>query len=313
MLLLETERYILESTLLLKPYPEDAPIMSLKECLPYFTKMIDNGEAVYFMRNNRIQIRIKSYSRCKTKGKKSITFLIQYTDADASDPAFGHMETGETRLVEKQEKEGLTVTAHLVIGLKPINDAMPNVHYAVLENVNGITKTNINSAFTSMLHSCTNFEFNDDGSNKKCRPMFELNMNASKTLEDLLSRGFVSGFKAIKYRKKSILDEEGDLEVQEECLEIRAKRKKGQAAVDLIKRAAKIVNKQDYSRLMIKYQDENNRQKTLDMSTDENNWADTMFGKSEKVYLGDVIQQCEKTIHEELNKKMQNYLFTMYT
>ncbi|MEZ9319857.1 hypothetical protein AB4161_05695 [Vibrio sp. 10N.286.51.E5] len=317
MLLLETERFILETTFALNPYPVDAPIMTLEQCLPYLKLMIENDKAVYTMRRDTAQLRISDFSYSdyeeEGKGKGAITLLLQYTDSRASNPSFGHMETGLTRTVVKEDGEGLSVTAHFTIEINPINEAMPTVHNAVLEEVGGITKTVINSALTSMLRECTNFEFRDEntGRTKKCRPQVKIDTNAGQKLEDIMKKGKISGFSAVKYKAENKMDEEGELEIQQEAIIIKSPRKRGQPAIDLIKKVAKLTNAQNYSRLMVRYQDANNKQKSLNISTREEDFADGLFGKSERIILGDNIQQCEPEIHEELRGKMVNYLMKM--
>ncbi|EIO5098533.1 TPA: hypothetical protein ACVU38_003851 [Vibrio parahaemolyticus] len=315
MLLLETERFIIETTLALQPHPNDAPIMTLNECLPHLLELVDEDKAVYSMRHDRAQIRITDYTKWEydEEGEGAITLLLQYTDSEASDPSFGNMDTGETRTVEKEEDEGLSVTAHLTVELQPAAKGMPNVYNAVLEEVNGINKTNINSALTSMLNDCTDFEFFDENvrRTKKCRPMARLDVNAGHKLEELVDKGFVAGFKAVKYKTENKLDEEGDLELLEESIVIGSKRKRGKAAMELIKKAAQIANKQNFSRLMVRYQDDNKKSKTFNISTREENFANGLFGKSEKIILGDTIQQCESEVHEELSEKMVDYLIKM--
>ncbi|OCH04990.1 hypothetical protein [Aliivibrio fischeri] len=318
MLLLETERYIVETTLALTSIPTDAPTITLLECLPELKKSIDNGTAVYSMRKGRVQIRIKQYEERlydenDVNSGTALALLIQYVDSDASDPSFGKMDTGEIRVVEKEDNEGLSVTAHLVIELKSINEAMPAVHNAVLEDVNGINKTNISSALTKILHDCTDFEFMNEETRKlnKCRPRVKLDINAGHKLKELLDKGFVAGFKAVKYKTDVVLDDEGDLELKEECIILKSKHKRGEAALDMIKRAAKFAKNQEYSRLMVRYQDDNKKQSTLNVSTREEDFTNGLFGKSEKVILGETIQQCEKKIHEELASKMVSCLIKM--
>ncbi|MEZ9627854.1 hypothetical protein [Aliivibrio fischeri] len=318
MLLLETERYIVETTLALTPIPTCAPIITLSDCLTDLKSAIDNGTAVYSMRNERVQIRIKQYTELfldkdnEEKGK-ALALLIQYVDSDASDPSFGKMDTGDIRVVPKEENEGLSVTAHLVIDLKSINEAMPTVHHAVLEDVNGINKTNISSALTRILRDCTDLDFiNEENQNRnKCRPQVKLDVNAGHKLKELLDKGFVAGFKAVKYQTDVKLDEEGDLELKEECIILKSKHKRGEAALEMIKKAAKLAKDKEFSRLMVRYQNDNKKQSTFNVSTREENFTDGLFAKSEKIILTDTIQQCEKELHKELTKKMVNYLLTM--
>ncbi|MGD1468461.1 hypothetical protein [Vibrio harveyi] len=315
MLLLETERFILETTFALQPLPTDAPLITLADCLPHLLSMIDEDKAVYSMRHDRAQMRITDYLErdYDEEGKGAVTLLLQFTDSDASDPSFGNMETGETRTVEKEEDEGLSVTAHLTIETHPINEGMPNVHNAVLEEVNGINKTNINSALTRMFRECTDLDFIDENTKKrkKCRPQVRLDVNAGHKLEELMQKGFVAGFKAVKYKAENKLDEEGDLEIQEESILLKSKKKRGKAALELIKKAAKFANDQQFSRLMVRYQDDNRKHKTFNISTREEDFANGLFGKSEKILLENVIQQCESEIHAELSEKMVNYLKKM--
>lgn len=318
MLLLETQRYIIETTFALNPIPKESPTITLEHCLPNLKMAIEHGTAIHSMRDGRVQIRIKQYEEFlydkedEEKGS-ALVFLIQYVDSDASEPSFGKMDTGDIRVFEKEDDEGLSVTAHLVVELKPISDAMPAVHNAVLEDVNGINKTNISSALTKIFHNCTDLSFINEETkkNNKCRPKITLDINAGHKLDELFKKGFISGFKAVKYHTDVKLDDEGDLEIKEESIVFSSSRKRGEAAIEMIKKAAKLTNEKEFSHLMVRYQGDNNKQSTFKVDTRDENFIEGLFGKSEKVILGDTIQQCEKNIHQELTGKMVNYLINM--
>jgi len=309
MLLLENERYVIECTLALKPFPASAPNMPLRECIPDLIKLIDSGKAMYPMKKGLASLRIQDYKI----DDNHITLLLQYADSNVSDPSFSKLKTGQTRREKKRAGEGIATTAHLILNLDPTNESEPHFYEALLEEVSGINKTNISSAITKFLDECTNFHFKNGNKkeSKPCRPRFILELNAGHALEKILSKGWVTGFSAIRHITDNKLDEHAEFKIEEERITIHSKKVSGSKALEKIKKLAGIISDRSYSRLLVRHQDENKRQSTLNIDTREKDLATKIFSKSEKMILGDTIQQCEENIHGELQGKMATYLNKM--
>lgn len=310
MLLQDNERYIIECSLKLSPFPDNAPSMTLEQCAPYLTELIDEGKAVYVYQKEMCSLRIKDYDY----SDGYLTLLLQLADKKASDPAFSHFETGETRTEKKRENEGIASTAHLVIAVKPGNEDFPNMYDAVLEEVSGITKTIVGQALTKFFDEATDFDFKspDTGRKIRCRPKVELEAHPSHALGEMLKKGWVTGFSVVKTKADARMDEDSGLKVEEEQLKIKVeKRSRSEKAMQQIKQLLDFAVDNKYSKVVVRYLDANKRHKSLPISAREKNVADMFFSKSDKITLASNIKQCEDKIHEELDEKLCQKLAEM--
>lgn len=310
MLLQDNERYVIECSLQMQPYPDNAPNMPLTACVPHLTQLIDDGNAVYVYQKDTCSLRITDYDH----SDGYLTLLLQIADKKASDPAFSDFETGVTRTEKKRDNEGIAATAHLVISTTPSDEDFPNMYDAVLEEVSGVTKTVVSQALTKFFDEATDFDFVNPDSGKKirCRPRISLQAHPSHALSEMLKKGWVTGFSVVKNRADDRLDEYEGLSVEAEQLTIKVeKRSRAQKALDQIKRLQRFAVESKYSKVIVKYLDSNKRHKSLSISAREENIADKFFSKSDKVTLETDIEQCQKTIHEEFDEKLCRKLAEM--
>lgn len=307
MLLSERERYVLECQITSTTTPDKAPPIYLNKYIHHLKRLAENGDALYKMSNGRVAIRL-----VKVKIFEDVSVLLfQYTNKDLSNPSFSEIQTGKTRVAKKKNGEGISVSAHLCINNKPSNETLPEVNTALLEEVHGLSKINVNAALSSFIKKSTNFSYTDPETKKehKCNPRARIDYNANQNLKTLLSKGSITGFQAVKSSSVPSLDEKGQIQVEEETLKLRVARTTGDEALNLINKAVSLVKQKQYSELAVRYVDENNRHKTLGVSTREQNIREKVFAKSEKIVLeGSIINQCEEEIHEELFDKMRSYL-----
>lgn len=306
MLLSERERYVLECQVSHTTVPDKAPPIYLKDCLPHLKKLADDGKALYKLNLGRIAIRL-----VEVELYDDVTLMLfQYSNKDLSNPSFSEINTGKTRVARKKTGEGLSVSAHLCIKNTPSNEKFPNINDALLEEVHGLSKANVNAALSSFIRMCTDFSYTEPETNKdvKCRARLRIDYNANQNLKSLMGKGWVTGFKATRNSSVPALDEKGLLQIEEESLTLRVVKTAGDEALSLISQAISKVKGRQYSELAVRYVDENNRHKTLTLSTREQNLKEKVFAKSEKILLDTIINQCEETKHEELFKKMKDYL-----
>lgn len=302
MLLLEYQRFALECSMILNKTPEDAPKIKLENILLPLKKYIDEKKAIHTTMGGRKTFIIREMHIDDHK----IVFLMQYADMDATDPSFTNIGTGTTRTETKKEGEGISVSAHLVLSRSPQSVLRDVVHDAILEEVPGLSKTVLKAGLNAILHECTALEFEHPESNRilKCRPLIGLDYNAGEKLEDLLKHGSVTGFVATRASAIDKLDEDGELFVSQERMEIRVKKSRGQKAIDMIKKARDAVQGREYTRLMIRYEGDDKRTKSLEVQTREQNIAEKFFAKNYKIDVEHKVEQCQDTIHIELVDKM---------
>ena len=310
MLLQDNERYVNECSLVLSPYPDTAPIMNLEACAHHLCKHIDDKKAVYVYQKDTCSLRITDYDY----SDGYLTLLLQVADKKASDPAFSHFETGITRTEKKRDNEGIASTAHLAIAVKPSDEDFPNIYDAVLEEVSGVTKTIVSQALTKFLDDATDFDFKspDSGNIIKCRPKASLQAHPSHALSEMLKKGWVTGFSVVKNRTDDRLDEFDGLSVEAEHLTIKVeKRSRAEKAMEQIKKLQRFAISSKYSKIVVRYLDSNKRNKSLQISAREENIADKFFSKADKITLETDIEQCQKAIHEEFDRKLCEKLADM--
>lgn len=309
MILEDYGRYVIDCDLELGRIPDDAPHIPLTQCLPYLLKLIDAGKAVYEFKKGEAVARILSYEEVPNK---SITLLFQLADTNASDPAFAKLETGVSRVVRKGDGEGLAATAHLVISLFFNDTATTEIYTAVFEEVPGVTRTLIGAVMTALFHEVTDFEFDRDKDGKhsrcKCRPRVSLIPLSAQNLSDCLKDGWLLGFSAVRKIKDQVLDEEGDIKIEESRLVLKTKKSGAQRAIDLVKRTVSLVHKQGYTDLRIMYEDENKRKKSIPINPKRQDLQASVFIRSEYVHLPVRIEQCQSEIHTDLVKEMRTIL-----
>ncbi|EGQ9248532.1 hypothetical protein F9H63_15115 [Vibrio parahaemolyticus] len=306
----DNERYVNECSLELSPYPDNAPIMTLEDCAPHLCKLIDEKKAVYVFQKETCSLRITDYDY----SDGYLTLLLQVADKKASDPAFSHFETGETRTEKKRENEGIASTAHLVISVKPNDNDFPNIYDAVLEEVSGVTKTIVSQALTKFLDDATDFDFKspDSGKNIRCRPRASLQAHPSHALSEMLKKGWVTGFSVVKNRADDRLDEFEGMSVEAEHLTIKVeKRSRAEKALEQIRKLQRFAINSKYSKIVVRYLDSNKRNKSLQISAREENIADKFFSKADKIILESDIEQCQRKIHEEFDRKLCEKLVEM--
>lgn len=302
-------RYVIDCELELGSIPEDAPHIPLRQCLPYLLELIDDEKAVYDFKKGEAVARILAYELVPDE---SVTLLFQLADTNASDPAFAELDTGVSRVVRKGVGEGLAATAHLVISLEPENAAFPEVYNAVFEEVPGLTRTLIGAVMTALFNEAVEFEFDRNKNGKhsrcKCRPRVSLLPLSEQSLSDCLKGGWLLGFSAVRKVKDQVLDEEGEIKIEESRLVLKTKKSGAQRALDLVKKAASLVHGQGYTGLRIMYEDENKRKKSIPINPKRQDLQASVFIRSEYVHLPEKIDQCQSDIHPDLVKEMRAIL-----
>ncbi|MFM5546041.1 hypothetical protein ACET7K_07910 [Aeromonas veronii] len=309
MLLDDYSRYVIECELEMGRIPKDAPDMPLRQCLPFFIKLIDSGKAVYSFNNNKSVLRIIGYDTSKPD---VLTLLFQLTDSDASDPAFAELATGKSRVVRKEDGEGMAATAHLIVSLDPINASFTDTYAAVFEEVPGVTRTLIGASMTSFMADAVSMEFERVNGSKrstvKCRPSILLLPLSGQSLSECLKDGWLLGFTVVQKSKNALLDDDGDLTLEETRLIIKTPRSRSQRALDLVKKAVAYVQKQEYTGLRLMYEDADKRRKGILLDAKRADYLASSFVKTEYVSLSDQILLCQDSIHADLEGKMLKIL-----
>ena len=238
-------------------------------------------------------------------GDQQATLLIQLCDKNGSDPVFGELTTGNLRVEPKLAGEGIAVSCHIVISTDVVKHTAD--HYKTLvESVPGISKSVLDPFLNSMLRDAfSGCEFKNPATKAMCqhRPKLEIYSHGSQTLMDALKGAKLHNVKLVSTRKKGGLDQSAYTQLSERSVRYKIIK---QPPLKDKERLLEILRKKGqqsgYSKVSISYS-KDGKQASLDL--DRNEDASTkLFTKSEKVILGKLINQCESTVHLELEAKM---------
>lgn len=315
MLLGDFDRYVVECEMELARAPKDAPSMPVSDTMKAVQNLFKSGKAKYSIGDGKSTVRIVDMKRSESNGHTSI--LFQYANSNASDPHFANKLTGESRKADRSDDEAPAVTCHVCISHTPRDEHLfPDLYRMFVEEVPGLTKSLMASALTWMIHESTDYSFiRNDGKKQReisCRPIISINPYASKTLQDSLKTGTLTGMTAIRYKNNKKLDEEGDITVIQETMVLSFQSTTGQKAINLVKKASDYARGMEYSNLKLTRKDKNKRvvSDEIDVSYEKSieDIADTIFAQKEKIILSTKIETCESKLHSQLTGKMLDLL-----
>ncbi len=238
------------------------------------------------------------------------TVLIHYADRNVSDPVFGNLVTGMLRTEPKLEGEGVAVSTHMLISLKP-TPPHQDVYLTMLEDVPGIGRAKLRPFLNSIFRTVSDFQFTaEDGTRKKCRPACEMRGHISQPLRDDLEAGVLSGFELVRYHHNNgEFDEEGFLEEKTRVVTIAAKRRlSGMEALNLINRVKERAAAAGYTSMRVKFKRPEGPQKSIEVGTAREDAGDALSVKSVFLRVEDPLLQCSPAIRQDVVDKMKNML-----
>ncbi|WP_298775150.1 hypothetical protein [uncultured Shewanella sp.] len=302
MIMQEFQRFALECTFSIGQIPESAPQFTLERFLIKLQNLVLDNKAVHKTKDDTVTLRLSKLDI----NEETVVMLFKYADINATDPSFTHSDTGDTRTEPKKDGEGISVSSHLVLLRNPKEQSNQANHDAIFEEVPGISRKIIEAGLTHMLKECAVEHFEKKGSKKEnmCRPKISLTYDGNDSLEQLLKKGHITGFVAVKTKLKDQLDEESKLIITDEKITFKVKRSMGEKAMRAIQTVKSYASKNDYSKVQIRYQSNDKRSKTFEVKSREENIAEKMFAKSTVINLTEKVEQCQEDIHNELKKKL---------
>jgi len=121
--------------------------------------------------------------------KEYCKLLFQLSDENASDPVFGNLKSWKLRDEAKQDGEGLAVSAHMIISLKPSEEA-GHTHIAAFELVPGFGQSFMGRFLKHLFYIAylneTFTDHDDEKKKKRVWPIPELDSHPSQTLKDIV-------------------------------------------------------------------------------------------------------------------------------
>ncbi|QEH25658.1 hypothetical protein [Histophilus somni] len=135
-----------------------------------------------------------------------LVLYLQYSNGTASNPAFANLINGKSRIVKKEQNEGVACSAHLVIDITPTNN--PNRFHAVLEDMQGLSCRMVCSLINYITKS---YKVQDPKEKDKShKPYARLEFFAKKNFEEQFKEGKLESIVAFKEKKKlsSVMDDD---------------------------------------------------------------------------------------------------------
>lgn len=304
-MLKSNERWVLYYEQKLKRHPEDAPSMPLSEVVKDIAVRVSKKESFQILREGTCAIRIQDIEI--DDENQIATMLINLSDKNVSDPVFANLTSGELRIEPKLEGEGIALSAHMCVSLEEQN-GLPDVYFCCIESVVGLTRSTIEPFLTHEIKEATSFSFkSENGRDLKCRPIVDMSVHMSKTLQEDLNRGALLGIEL--YGNLSVKDFDDDTSVREvrRSLSVSTKKLSGEKAFSLIDRIKNYAMYNGFENIKIRFQEPaRKRQKSVWAGIEnKEDLRDIVYGKDKLIGVRHPLDQCSEKIHQELASEMK--------
>ena len=304
------ERWVQYHELHIDSEPVHAPPIPLSSLLPHLQLRIKADQCIKLIKKETAALKIADIHH--DKKRKIAVLLVQYADMNVSDPSFMHLKKGRLRGVPKLEGEGVAVSAHVAISLEPHGDF--GVRYRLLlEEVIGLGRSRLDPFIKSELKEAAkgNFEFEDIEDNNRTKnrlPAAKIEGTPDKSLMMDIEEGSVlQGIELVKLNSKTTeFDEDGYYTEESRTIKLAPDPKVN--FVDLIKRLRPKAKKLGYQNIRLRYRHGAGKQKTAAMGTTEQDLADVLVLRTEKIRADEVLAQCAEEIVPSISAKMVGLL-----
>lgn len=306
MSLKQTHRYVYKLRGFLKPTPEGAPYVTIRDILELFRARIRGGEARKLYSNGDVIFRIRDIQFFNDDAYAVL--LLSNADKDFTNPQLENFENGEIRTVEVLENEGNAYSAHLLIEMTPIEEGVP-VHRILLESVPGISRHYTKLFLTSEIRECFHATYNNvNGDEKSYRAIFELDGESSLTIRQALENGGVlENISFVSHRpRQDGQDEEAC--VEEISSQVSLKMERGittDRATSALERTVNHYRQQNYQEAVIRiHTDKGSKTTSLDLTENEDFLEKSFFQMEKIADFAIPLQQAPSEIRPDVVSKM---------
>lgn len=289
-------RWILHLEVHMKSHPAEAPQLWLGVEVASLQMAVEAGQAVQLINNESAAIRIRGLEH--DRQNEILFILFAYSDKNVTDPVFENLDTGDLRTEPKLDGEGVAVSAHMAIDLRPIGQGVSS-YKAVLEDVPGIGRSKIAPFMTYLFRQVPKAQWAaPDGSVKSCRPLFEINGRMSDTLRNDLEGGRLSMIELVQHHVEGdAFDEEGAIVEQVRSLKLSiAPQGIGENPIDFVNRIRGRARDMGYPNMKIRWT--HGRQKSAEFGTAREDAGDVLVFKTTQMRSEDPLSQCDEEIRE---------------
>ncbi|MCR5874754.1 hypothetical protein LRS10_11605 [Phenylobacterium sp. J426] len=290
-----SSRWVLHLEIAMLSNPAEAPTLWLRDEMGVLFEALETGQAVQLINNETAAIRLRDI-RFDAE-HDALILLFNYSDKNISDPVFENLETGDLRTEPKLEGEGVAVSAHMVVDLRPVQAGV-SAYRAVLEDAPGIGRSKIEPFLTYLYRIASRIQFAaPDGRVKRCRPLFEMSGRQSETLRNDLQNGRLSMIELVQHLPAGDgFDEDGGVRVEARTLKLSVEQHAGEQAIDLLNRVRGRARELGYPNMKVRWTQ--GRQKSAEFGTAREDAGDVLVFRTTEIRSDVPLPQCESRIRD---------------
>ena len=252
-------------------------------------------------------LRIKDAKILKHGKFEHLALLFSLGDPRGANPTFEHSETAKLRVVEKNEKEGTSVTAHAILCTTPYKT---NRYRFIVEDIRGLGKTRLRDLLAQsfkLISEDLNLEYtNSSGEQVATWIIPDIQGYMAETIESSLKRGTLSGVYLVDTVAKEKLDEVSGATISRRELKVDIKdNSKKLITLEKVKNWA---SEHDFDRMRLVWNDPQGAGKPERASVDttQKDVKDNFFTKQSKIKVSVPIDQACELLRDDIINKMKN-------
>lgn len=303
------ERWVFIYDLTIKMHPDIAPLVPIESLMVALRERVVAGQAVDRIENGKKVIRIRHMTI--DVERRVANLLINYADPDVPNTVYENLDTGIQREIAKEDNEGGSYCAHMMIALDPIQDGGAS-YLAVLEDVPGVGKTKIEPFLTKQFKAIAEaapheYTFLDPNRNERpFRPMADIAGFMSQRLRDDLERGEVKGFELVRRRPAEVdYDEFGYTKEVAHTVKLTINQSLGQRALDVIAAVARRARDDDFDGVRIKFKRAEGRERTISVAAGREDVGDVLYTRYELIGgFEEPMKQATEALRDDMLGKM---------
>ena len=201
-----SERFVFVLQSYLRPSPKGAPYVNIRDLASLLINRVKSGKSHKYYADGTIVYRIR---QAYIKDERYLVMLITRGDKNTANPNFEHLKTGALRPILKNEEEGESSAAHMVIDLKELKPEKP-LNTVFLERVPGLSPSKIKMFLTHEIKQVFKETCTLNGKERNYSAILELDGHISHTLGGALKDGTLKNVSLIEHKKKQDGHDEHD-------------------------------------------------------------------------------------------------------
>lgn len=285
---------------------DDQINITMLEAAKKIEHLYKKKEAYRLSNNERLVTRISDYNI--NPKNNTVEVLIQLADADAADPVFSKLKTGELRKEEKKNDEGVAVSAHMIISTKPVRKHGTQ-YITLLEDVTGISRTLLKPFISKLFKQAFDNETYVDPDTKEKKKIIirpELQGHADQKLEELLDGKPIEYFHVSNYEAVEEIDEDPHVKQVDSSIKLKLV-KEPKDRIKFIQKLKDHWKKKGFKDFRIIYKAPSSTgqkvQRSLKLEKQQDA-ATALFTAQEEIVLSEPLSQCEPKLKKEVCDRM---------